>query len=132
MPPPNCDDPTSDSCTYRFEACVEDSVLKASYTPGAPDVGSPGVLRTTGIDDRGPFFDLVTGMIQALIPCTFELSKALDPAVTVVNLGGIDLTHSDADGFELEGTELTLGGAACDSYRSGYDLAIHGACSDGS
>jgi len=90
------------------------------------------VLLSTSLDSREIFFDLVTGMIQALIPCTFELSKALDPAITVVNLGGVDLTHGDADGFELEGTELTLGGAACHSYRSGYDLTVHGACTDGS
>jgi hypothetical protein len=120
----------SDSCTFRFEACVEDSVLKASYTPGAADVGQPGVLPSTSLETREIFFDLVTGMVKTLISCTFELSETLDPAIATVNIGGVDLTHGDADGFELDGTELTLSGAACDSYRNGYDLAVHGACSD--
>jgi len=130
-PPPNCDDPTSGSCAYRFEACVEDNVLQASYTPGAADVGTPGLLQSTSLDSRPAFVDLVTGIVRALIPCTFELGPDWDPSAGTVTIGNnVALIQGDADGFELEGTELKLKGAACDAYRSGEDIGVRGACGD--
>ena len=131
-PPPNCDDPASDSCAYRFESCVENGVLQASYTPGAIDVGTPGVLMSTSLDTRDVFYELVTGMVRSLIPCTLELSAAFDPAVGAVLMGGnVELTHGDPNGFEIDGTELELSGTACDAYRNGVDIAVRAACSDG-
>lgn len=129
QPPPNCDDPTSDSCLFRFLSCVEDGVLQASYTPSAANVGTPGVLLSTSLDEREAFFDLVTGMVRSLIPCTFELSAPWYPPDGAVTLGGnVALIQGDADGFEFDGTELQLNGAACDAYRSGMDITVLGIC----
>ncbi len=132
LPPPNCDDPTSDLCAYRFEACVTDSVLQAAYTPGASDVGHPGVLTSTGFESLEYVADTVSDILKPLIPCRFELDAAPDPAVVVVTVWTTELVADAADGYELDGKQLTLLGAACDSYRDGMDIAVRGTCDDGS
>jgi hypothetical protein len=131
LPPPNCDDTTSDDCLYRFESCVEDGVLQATYTPGAADVGLPRVLTTTGFESIESVAGTVSAILKPMIPCRFELDAAPDPAVVVVTVWTTELVAGGADGYELDGTELTLLGAACDSYRDGYDIAVHGTCGDG-
>jgi hypothetical protein len=130
LPPPNCDDPTSAGCTARYTPCTLGGELQASYTPGAPTLGRPGVLATTGPDAAANVADTVSAMLSGLL-CSFELTATLDPAAAMVTLGDSELTAGDPNGFALDATELTLLGAACDSFQDGMALEVRAGC-DGS
>jgi hypothetical protein len=132
QPAPGCDDPTSTGCQYKYSGCNPDNVLLASYTPAAPDVGTPYHVDTAAADAQTKLTAALSTLLSDAISCTVSMDAMVtgDASLGVVKVGGTAEKYNDADGWVLDqaATSVTLQGAACTSFKSGQDLQITFPC----
>ena len=122
-PTPGCDDWHDSGCTFTHESCNQNQELLATYTPDAPDVGTPFAVDTSTGDATAKLVAALDELLQNAISCTVDMDAIVtgDPALGVVSLEGNPLTYSAPDGWKLEedAHSVTLQGAACETYKAG-------------
>ena len=122
-PTPGCDDWHASGCTFTHEACNQGQQLLATYTPEAPDVGTPYAVDTSTGDATAKLVAALDELLQNAISCTVDMDATVtgDPSLGIVSLEGNPLTYSAADGWKLEDDahSVTLQGAACETYKAG-------------
>ena len=122
-PTPGCDDWRASGCTFTHEACNQDQMLLATYTPDAPDVGMPFAVDTTGTNATAELVAAFSMLLNAAVSCTVDMDAIVsgDPSLGDVELAGQRLTYNDPDGWVLEANSysVTLQGSACAAFRSG-------------
>jgi hypothetical protein len=133
QPAPGCDDPTSTDCQFRYQSCNVGNALTATYTTGAPDVGTPYAVNTAASDAQTQLATALSNLLNDAIPCTVDMDAIVtgDPSLGIVEVGGMPETYNDPDGWILEANaySVTLQGAACMALRSGAgDLTIEFPC----
>lgn len=131
-PTPGCDDWHDSGCTFTHEQCNQDQTLKATYTPDAPDVGTPYTVDTSSTNATTKLVETLSGLLTDTAACTVDMDAVVqgDPALGVVTLGGTTLAYGDADGWKLEDNHysVTLQGAACRTFEAGAKLDIKFPC----
>jgi hypothetical protein len=132
-PPPGCDDPTSAECQFKYEQCNRGQMLRASYTPNAPDAVAPLLLDTSTSPTPASLAVAITGELGEAVSCTFELDVTVsgDPTESMVLVGGTAATlGAIPGGFTLDANDhtLTLTGTACGAFRNGAPLSITFGC----
>jgi hypothetical protein len=75
----------------------------------------------------------LSGLLTSVISCTVEMDAIVtgDPAQGTVKVGGTPVGYNDADGWVLDMTtkyNVTLQGAACETFKSGAELNIEFPC----
>jgi len=122
-PTPGCDDWHASGCTFTHESCNQNQELLATYTPEAPDVGTPFAVDTSTGDATAKLVAALDELLQNAISCSVDMDAIVtgDPSLGVVSLQGNPLTYAGADGWKLEadGHSVTLVGAACETYKAG-------------
>jgi hypothetical protein len=133
QPTPGCDDPTASGCTFKHESCNQDQTLKATYTPAAPDVGTPFSVDTRNADATAELVSTLNGLLANVISCTVEMDAIVagNPALGTVTVGGTPVAYGDANGWSLDMVtkyNVTLEGAACETFKGGAELHISFPC----
>ena len=132
MPAPNCEDPTSTACQYRYLPCNKDSTLTATYTADAPPVGTPFAVDTNASDAPAKLKTALRTLLSNAVSCTFEMDVIVtgDPALGIVSVSSSPVAYSSPDGWILEADSyhVTLQGAACEAYRAGGEVSIDFPC----
>jgi hypothetical protein len=122
-PTPGCDDWHASGCTFTHESCNQGQQLLATYTPDAPDVGTPFAVDTSGGDATMKLVAALHQVLDNAISCTVDMDAIVtgNPALGIVSLEGSPLTFGDPNGWKLEDDQhsVTLVGTACDSYKAG-------------
>jgi hypothetical protein len=132
-PTPGCDDWHASGCTFTHEQCNQGQMLLATYTPDAPDVGTPFAVDTSTSNATTALVSALTALLNNAVSCTVDMDARVtgDPSLGVVKLGGQPLTYGDPNGWTLESdaTSVTLQGTACTAFKgSGTDLSIQFPC----
>jgi hypothetical protein len=133
QPTPGCDDPLASGCQFKHEQCNVGGTLKALYTPESPPVGTPFSVDTRNADATTQLVSTLTELLTNVISCTVEMDAKVtgNPALGTVTVGGTPVTYADPDGWTLDMTTLynvTLQGAACETFKSGAVLNIEFPC----
>jgi hypothetical protein len=132
QPAPSCDDPLSPDCQYKYSGCNPDNTLLATYTPAAPDVGTPFAVDTAAADARSQLLAALSELLSDAISCTVEMDAIVtgDPSLGVVQVGGMAQPYNDPNGWKLEADtySVTLQGSACTNFKSGMELHISFPC----
>jgi hypothetical protein len=132
MPAPNCEDPTSTACQYRYLPCNKDSTLTATYTAEAPAVGTPFAVDTNAADAPAKLKTALRTLLSNAVSCTFEMDVIVtgDPALGIVSVSSSPVAYDMPDGWMLEADSfhVTLQGAACEAYRAGGEVSIDFPC----
>jgi hypothetical protein len=132
-PTPGCDDWHASGCTFTHEACNQNQMLLATYTPDAPDVGMPFAVDTSMSSATTNLVNALTALLNNAVSCTVDMDAIVqgDPSLGVVMLAGQRLTFGDPNGWLLESnsTSVTLQGMACTAFKAGgTDLSITFPC----
>ena len=132
QPPPGCEDPTSSSCSFKYESCNKGNMLTATYTAAAPDVWTPYSVDTTATDAQTKLTAALSQLLSDAISCTVDMDAIVtgDASLGNVMVGGMKQTYNDPNGWKLESNaySVTLQGTACTAFRSGQDLNISFPC----
>jgi len=122
-PTPGCDDWHASGCTFTHEACNQNQMLLASYTPDAPDVGVPFAVDTTATNATAELVAAFSALLNNAVSCTVDMDAIVtgDPSLGDVQLAGQRLTFDDPNGWMLEAnsSSVTLQGTACSAFRGG-------------
>lgn len=128
--PPNCDDPSSSTCSARYEACNMDTML-ASYTTDAADVGTPFEVDTSAAGAANELDAALSSLLSGAVSCTVPLDRTVsDAARLVVTVGASVRQSGDADGWVLDadGRHVTLNGRACVDFKALQPLKLSVSC----
>jgi hypothetical protein len=133
QPPVGCEDPADPGCQFKYAGCNPNNLLLATYTPAAPDVGTPFSVDTRTEDATAQLVSTLTGLLANVISCTVEMDAIVtgNPAEGTVTVGGTPVTYDDANGWVLDMTtryNVTLQGAACETFKGGAELHIAFPC----
>jgi hypothetical protein len=132
QPTPGCDDWHASGCTFTHEACNQNQMLLATYTPDSPDVGMPFAVDTSGSNATSELVDSLSALLNNAVSCTLDMDAMVtgDPSLGLVNLGGMALAFNDPNGWILEAnaSSVTLQGSACTTFKAGSDLSITFPC----
>jgi hypothetical protein len=125
----NVDDP---GCGFKYEAC-NDNTLLASYVETAPEVGTAYTVDTTDSSAPETLVTTLTGLLNNVISCTVEMDAVVtgDPALGIVTVGGNPVSYNTPDGWVLDMDtkyNVTLQGAACETFKGGAALDIQFPC----
>jgi hypothetical protein len=132
-PTPGCDDWHASGCTFTHEACNQNQMLLATYTPDAPDVGMPFAVDTTATNATAELIAGFSALLNNAVSCTVDMDAIVsgDPSLGDVELTGQRLTYADPNGWILEPNSysVTLQGTACSTFRAGgQNLSITFPC----
>ncbi len=132
-PTPGCDDWHASGCTFTHEACNQNQMLLATYTPDAPDVGMPFAVDTTATNATAELIAGFSALLNNAVSCTVDMDAIVsgDPSLGDVELTGQRLTYADPNGWILEANSysVTLQGTACSAFRAGgQNLSITFPC----
>ena len=121
---------------YKYEGCIanEGGVLTATYAAAGE---MPGTAEYFATNDPAALRDSLSKVLFGVASCTFDLDAIVtgDPTHSEVTLDGAPLTYGDAaNGWSLESNkyQVTLTGAACDTYRAdpGHTISIKFFCDE--
>jgi hypothetical protein len=131
--PPGCENPADPGCQFKYESCNQGQTLKATYAASAPDVGVPFAVDTRNADAQAELVSALTGLLNNVISCTVEMDAVVtgDPGLGIVTVGGAPVSYDDPDGWVLDMAtryNVTLQGAACETFRGGAPLDIKFPC----
>jgi hypothetical protein len=122
--------------SYWYEQCpaqasgTNPGTAQAVYAADATAAGTaPFYTATTAEELR----TALTALLSDVISCTVELDATVtgNPALGTVTVGGTPVSYADPDGWTLDMTTLynvTLQGAACDTFKGGAVLDIKFPC----
>jgi hypothetical protein len=96
-------------------------------------VGTPFSVDTRNADATTQLVSTLTGLLANVISCTVEMDAKVtgNPALGTVTVGGTPVSYADPNGWSLDMTTLynvTLEGAACDTFKGGAELHISFPC----
>jgi hypothetical protein len=133
QPPVGCEDPADPNCQFKYAGCNPGNLLLATYTAAAPDVGTPFSVDTRNADAQAELVSTLTGLLVNVISCTVEMDAVVtgNPALGIVTVGGNPVPYDNADGWVLDMAtkyNVTLQGAACETFRGGAALDIKFPC----
>lgn len=123
QPVPGCDDWHASGCTFPHDACNQDQMLLATYTPDSPNVGMPFAVDTSGSNATAELVDSLSSLLNNAVSCTVDMDAIVtgDPALGLVSLDGSPLAYNDPNGWILESDaySVTLQGSACATFKKG-------------
>jgi hypothetical protein len=129
--PNHCDDPTSDTCQARYLTC-NNGTLEAAYTPGAPDVGTPFAVDTTGSSAESELTSALSSLLSGVSSCSigFDSPITADASHVVVKVGNSVRAYGDDNGWQLstDRRQVTLEGSACTDFRNGASVEVSEPC----
>lgn len=115
----------------KYQACTPTQMLAATY---AAPTATPGAAKYFTAADAGELETAMKGLLSSVISCTYDMNATVvgNPALGTVKVNDADVTYDDPDGWKLEDnkTQITLQGAACDSFKAqpGSKLVVSFPC----
>jgi len=121
---------------YKYEGCIanEGGALTATYAAAGE---TPGTAEYFATNDAAELRESLSKVLFGVASCTFDLDAVVtgDPTRSTVTLDGAPLAYDDMTGgwtLEMNKYQVTLQGAACETYRSGagHDVSIQFLCDE--
>jgi hypothetical protein len=115
----------------KYQACTPTQMLAATYAGAAE---TPGAAKFYTAANAAELETAIKGLLNSVVSCTYDMNATVvgNAALGTVIVNGTPATYNDPNGWKLEDnkTQVTLQGAACDSFKSmpGSELKVSFPC----